>query len=56
MLADGPPIGRVHTDFEADATGGGWKLNRADYAMALLDVVEDPSMVRRAVGVGAAKG
>jgi putative NADH-flavin reductase len=56
MLADGPPRGRVHTDFELDATGGDWKLTRADYAMALLDAAQDPSMVRRAVGVGGPKG
>jgi putative NADH-flavin reductase len=55
MLADGPPKGRVHTDFEADATGGDWKLTRADYARTLLDVVEDAAMVRRAVGVGGPK-
>jgi putative NADH-flavin reductase len=56
MLADGPAKGRVHTDFEVNATGGDWKLTRADYAMALLDAVEDPAMVRRAVGVGGPKG
>ncbi|MCO1653724.1 NAD(P)-dependent oxidoreductase [Pseudonocardia humida] len=56
MLADGPARGRVHTDFEPDATGGDWRLTRADYAMALLDVTEDTAMVRRAVGVGGPKG
>jgi putative NADH-flavin reductase len=56
MLADGPARGRVHTDFEADATGGDWKLTRADYAATLLDVAEDDAMVRRAVGVGGPKG
>lgn len=55
MLADGPRTGRRHTDFEADATGGDWRLSRADYAAALLDVAEDASMIRRAVGVGGAK-
>ncbi len=54
MPADGPRTGRVHTDFETDATGGDGRLNRAD-AMALLEVTEDPSIVRRAVGVGARK-
>ncbi|WP_393916039.1 NAD(P)-dependent oxidoreductase [Halostreptopolyspora alba] len=51
MLTDTPPLGAVHTDFEANATGGDWKLGRADYAMALLDILEDDTMVRRAVGV-----
>ena len=55
MLTDGPRTGRVHTDFEPDATGGDWKLNRADYAATLLDVAEDEAMIRRAVGVGGAK-
>jgi putative NADH-flavin reductase len=56
MLADGPAKGRVHTDFAADATGGDWRLTRADYARCLLDVVEDAGMVHRAVGVGGPKG
>ncbi|GAA1096755.1 NAD(P)-dependent oxidoreductase [Nocardiopsis composta] len=55
MLTDTPPAGSVHTDFEADATGGDWRLGRADYAMALLDVVEDDAMIRRAVGVCGAR-
>lgn len=55
MLTDGPFTGQVHTDFEPNATGGGWKLNRADYAMALLDVAEDDGMIGRAVGVGGAR-
>ncbi|AKF03512.1 NAD(P)-dependent oxidoreductase [Sandaracinus amylolyticus] len=50
-LGDGAPRGRVHTDFEADATGGAWTLDRADYAMALLDAVADPRLVGRALGV-----
>jgi uncharacterized protein YbjT (DUF2867 family) len=56
MLADGPAKGRVHTDFEVNATGGDWRLTRADYARYLLDVVEDAGMVHRAVGVGGPKG
>lgn len=52
MLADEPYTGEVHTDFAANATGGHWKLNRANYAMALIDVAEDSTMIRRAVGVG----
>jgi putative NADH-flavin reductase len=55
MLRDGPRTGAVHTDFEANATGGDWKLNRADYAMERLDVTEDAAMTRKAVGVGGAK-
>lgn len=55
MLRDGPRTGAVHTDFELDATGGDWKLNRADYAMALLDVAENAAMAHTAVGVGGAK-
>jgi putative NADH-flavin reductase len=55
MLRDGPHTGVVHTDFQINATGGDWKLNRADYAMELLDVTEDPAMARRAVGVGGVK-
>lgn len=54
MLADGPYTGRVHTDLELDAAGGDWKLNRADYAMQLLDVAEDDTMTRRAIGVSGA--
>ncbi|MDN5795634.1 MAG: NAD(P)H-binding protein [Intrasporangium sp.] len=55
MLTDGPFTGRVHTDFAADATGGDWRLSRADYAMALLDTVEDNAMIRRSVGVAGAR-
>jgi putative NADH-flavin reductase len=55
MLRDGPYTGVVHTDFEDNATGGDWKLNRADYAMKLLDIAEDPAMARKAVGVAGAK-
>lgn len=55
MLTDGPQTGQVHTDFELNATGGDWKLSRADYATALLDAAEDDAMIRRAVGVGGAR-
>ena len=54
MLTDRPYTGRVHTDFEANATGGDWRLTRADYAMTLLDVAEDAAMIGKAVGVGGA--
>jgi putative NADH-flavin reductase len=51
MLNDKPAAGRVHIDFEANATGGAMQLSRADYAMALLDTVEDPDLVGRALGI-----
>ncbi|NRQ40549.1 NAD(P)H-binding protein [Nonomuraea sp. NN258] len=50
-LDDKPPAGRVHVDFEADATGGAMRLSRADYAMALLDTVEDPTLIGKALGI-----
>jgi putative NADH-flavin reductase len=55
MLNDKPFSGQVHTDFEPNATGGDWSLTRADYAMTLLDVAENPAMIGKAVGVGGAK-
>lgn len=55
MLTDKPFTGKVHTDFEANATGGDWSLTRADYAMTLLDVLEDATMYKKAVGVCGAK-
>lgn len=54
MLTDRPATGRVHIDFEANATGGDWSLARADYAMTLLDVLEQPVMIRKMPGVGGA--
>ncbi|MEU4577848.1 NAD(P)H-binding protein [Nonomuraea sp. NPDC023979] len=51
MLNDKPPAGRVHVDFEANATGGAAQLSRADYAMALLDTAEDPALIGRALGI-----
>lgn len=56
MLTDGSPKGRVHIDFEANATGGESRLDRADFALALLDAAEDPALVRRAIGICGAKG
>jgi hypothetical protein len=56
MLTDNPFTGKVHSDFEANATGGAMTLTRADYAMTLLDVMADPNMVKKAVGVCGAKG
>jgi putative NADH-flavin reductase len=55
MLNDKPYTGQVHIDFEANATGGHWTLPRADYAMTLLNVAEDPQMIGRALGVCGAK-
>ncbi|MET8868091.1 NAD(P)-binding oxidoreductase [Nonomuraea sp. NPDC004580] len=51
MLNDKPPAGRVHIDFEDDATGGAAQLTRADYAMALLDAAEDAALAGRAMGI-----
>ncbi|MEV4075571.1 NAD(P)-dependent oxidoreductase [Nonomuraea fuscirosea] len=51
MLNDKPPAGRVHIDFEADATGGAMQLSRADFAMALLDTVENPALIGQALGI-----
>lgn len=55
MLTDKPGTGQVHTDFEANATGGDWSLTRSDYAMTLLDVVENPQLSGKALGVCGAK-
>lgn len=52
MLNDKPGSGQVHIDAEPNATGGDWQLSRADYAMTLLDVVENRSMIGQAIGVG----
>ena len=54
-LDDKPFSGQVHTDFAPNATGGDWTLTRADYAMTLLDVAENASMIGKALGVGGAK-
>lgn len=55
MLTDDPPRGGVHTDQDDDATGGDWKLPRADYARALLDTALDPATVHGAFGVNGQK-
>lgn len=55
MLNDKPFTGQVHIDFNPNVTGGAWSLSRADYAMTLLDVVEDPHMIHKAPGVCGAK-
>ena len=55
MLTDDPPRGRVHTDREANPTGGDWQLPRGDYARVLLDTALDTTTTRQAVGVNGAK-
>ena len=55
MLTNKPFTGQVHTDFEANATGGTMTVARADCAMTLLDVIENPQMSRKALGVGGLK-
>lgn len=50
-LTDDPGRGAVHIDQSANATGGDWKLPRADYARALLDTVQNPETIRCAIGV-----
>jgi putative NADH-flavin reductase len=55
MLTDKPFTGQVHIDFEPNATGGDWTLTRADYAMTLLDVAQDPQLIRKSLGVGGIK-
>lgn len=54
-LINKPFTGHVHLDFEDNATGGDSSLPRGDYAMALLDIVEDHRMIGKAVGVCGAK-
>jgi len=54
MLTNKPFTGKVHIDYEANATGGSWSLARADYAMTLLDVVENQQMIGKALGVSGA--
>ena len=54
MLNCRPFSGQVHTDFAPNATGGDMQLARADYAMALLDVVENPQLIGQAIGVNGA--
>lgn len=55
MLTDKPFIGQVHTDFEANAIDGTMTLTRADCAMTLLDMIENPQMIGKAFGVGGSK-
>jgi putative NADH-flavin reductase len=55
ILTNKPFTGQVHTDFEANATGGTMTVARADVAMTLLDVVENPQMIGKALGVGGVK-
>ncbi|MFC5815789.1 MULTISPECIES: NAD(P)-dependent oxidoreductase [Nonomuraea] len=55
MLTGKPANGRLHVDFEANATGGEATLPRADYATALLDAAEDDAMIGRTPGVCGAR-
>ncbi|RPK83963.1 MULTISPECIES: NAD(P)H-binding protein [Streptomyces] len=50
-LTDKPGTGRYRTALEANVAGS--SLPRADLAAALLAVLDDPSTVRHAIGVGA---
>ncbi|WP_101787314.1 NAD(P)-dependent oxidoreductase [Nonomuraea indica] len=49
-LTDDPPAGRYRTAMDANVPG--WSLARSDLARAMLDALDDPATVRRAVGVG----
>lgn len=55
MLTDKPLTRQVRTDFEVNAMGGEMTLTRADLAMTLLDVVENPQMSGKALGVAGLK-
>lgn len=55
-LTDQPMTGQVHIGFEPNDPEASWSLARADYAMALLDTVENPHLIRKELGVTAAKG
>ncbi|NBE91813.1 sugar nucleotide-binding protein [Nonomuraea sp. KC401] len=51
-LTDDPPSGRYRTAMEANLPG--WSLTRGDLARAMLDTLDDPATIRRALGVGPA--
>lgn len=55
MLTDDPPSGVAHIDQNANATGGDWKLPRADFARVLLDTALDPATVHQHLGVNGLK-
>jgi putative NADH-flavin reductase len=56
MLTNRPMTGHVHIDFERNVTAGAaLTLTRADYAMTLLDVIENAQMIGKALGVCGAK-
>lgn len=55
MLTDDPPRGDVHIDRNDNATGGDWKLTRADYARVLLDTALEQTNVHQALGVNGHK-
>jgi hypothetical protein len=49
-LTNDPPAGRYRTAMDANVPG--WSLARGDLARAMLDVLDRPATIRRAVGVG----
>lgn len=51
MLNDDRPRGGAHIDHDDNATGGDWKLPRADYARVLLDAALNPATVHQSLGV-----
>lgn len=55
MLTDDPPRDSVHTDREANPTGGDWRLPRSDYARVLLHTALDPATTHQVFGVNGAK-
>lgn len=55
MLTDDPPRGVVHIDQNDNATGGDWKLTRADFARVLLDTALDLDTFHQTLGVNGPK-
>ncbi|MFI7449921.1 NAD(P)-dependent oxidoreductase [Nonomuraea sp. NPDC049714] len=49
-LTDDPPVGRYRTAMDANVPG--WSLARSDLARAMLDALDHPATIRRALGVG----
>ncbi|MGN9788003.1 NAD(P)-dependent oxidoreductase [Nonomuraea sp. ZG12] len=49
-LTDDPPVGRYRTAMDASVPG--WSLARSDLARAMLDALDHPATIRRALGVG----
>jgi putative NADH-flavin reductase len=55
-LTDQPMTGQVHLSTEPNDPQASWSLARADYAMTLLDTVENPRLISKELGVTTAKG